>query len=222
MSDALQEFVYAVSHDFGRPLRHIIAFGDLLREKHSAEFDEESSEWLAYLIRAGREADLMLERLAHYSRLATHELSTSKVDVRTCCEAMRNVFAKSHPNRVQDLEIAASGVVVTDEALLSHALVELVENALVYGGNGPIQVVVHPTEMGLSAMICDRGPGIPDTQIDHVMKPFGRLHAEDSAHVGLGLNCCSRALERLGATLRLSTTGPGLKAVFEIETTTHA
>lgn len=221
MNDALQEFVYAVSHDFGRPLRHVIAFGDLLQEKHGAEFDEESSEWLAYLIRAGREADLMLERLLGLSRLATQELITSEVDIRACCEATRDVLAESHRGRLQDLEISACGVVVTDEALLSRALVELVENALLYSGDGPIQLSVHPTEMGLAAMICDRGPGIPDTQLDHAMRPFGRLQPEDPAHVGLGLNCCARALARLGGTLRLSAAEPGLKAEFEIETATH-
>ena len=69
-SDPVQELVYSVSHDFGRPIRQIVALTDLLYEQIGDQSDNEAAELFSYLKRAGQEAQEMLARLLIYSRMA--------------------------------------------------------------------------------------------------------------------------------------------------------
>jgi signal transduction histidine kinase len=67
--------------------------------------------------------------------------------------------------------------------------------------------------------VLDRGPGIPDDQLDRVLQPFVRL--EDSRHrstggTGLGLAIASQLAQGLGGHLVLGPReGGGLAACFD-------
>jgi len=55
--------------------------------------------------------------------------------------------------------------------------------------------------------VCDRGPGIPDTELNAVMQPFYRLeHSRnrDTGGTGLGLAIAQQLTIALGGTLTLS------------------
>ncbi|HUF22280.1 MAG TPA: ATP-binding protein [Burkholderiales bacterium] len=97
-------------------------------------------------------------------------------------------------------------------------LTNLVDNAVRYGGG---EVEVRTVRDGDRAVVqvLDRGPGIPEDQVQHVMQPFYRLEASraDSKGSGLGLAIAERAAHMHGGTVSLlPRPGGGLEARVQL------
>jgi signal transduction histidine kinase len=73
-------------------------------------------------------------------------------------------------------------------SLLKRALANLVDNAVLYGGQATVRV--EQTADTLTLRIQDNGPGMPEAELEHVFEPFYRLEASRSratGGTGLGL-----------------------------------
>lgn len=90
-----------------------------------------------------------------------------------------------------------------DERLLRRAVRNLLENARRYGG-GEIQLELAYLPQQVEIRVCDRGPGVPQEQRDHIFEPFYRLpgHAEHAGGVGLGLSLVRQIAQRHGGQVR--------------------
>jgi two-component system osmolarity sensor histidine kinase EnvZ len=62
----------------------------------------------------------------------------------------------------------------------------LIDNALRYAGE-PIEVCSSSTGSGIAIEVRDRGPGIPETEVDRLKRPFTRLSTSRSGPSGSGL-----------------------------------
>ena len=60
----------------------------------------------------------------------------------------------------------------------------LLDNALRYGGAQPVHVRCHCDQDGASISVLDRGPGIPEAERETVFQPFYRLEASRSRNTG--------------------------------------
>ncbi len=88
---------------------------------------------------------------------------------------------------------------------LRRALSNLLENALVYGGNA--RVAVRRDGAAVEITVEDDGPGIPEDRMGDVLRPFIRLdgaRARNTAGMGLGLPIVERAAKAEGGTLTLA------------------
>jgi signal transduction histidine kinase len=202
---AVQEIVYSISHDFGRPIRQIMAFADLLSDKHSAGLDDESKEWFEYLHRAGEEAQTMLERLLIYSRMHETQTTPSSIDLAMLAQDIATELAARQPDNKRDVDIQNSveGEICVDPTLLHTALLELLENALIYSDEGAVTLSFSTNDSELLATVSDTGAGIAPDKFTTALRLFGRLRPVEARHVGVGLNIAQRAAQSLGGRLSL-------------------
>lgn len=123
-----------------------------------------------------------------------------------------------------DVSLAAGGPAVAPArpAALRRIVDNLVGNALRYGGSA--QLAITPDADGVNITVDDRGPGIPDAQLEQAFKPWVRLttsHAR-SGH-GLGLAIARDLAERDGGTLVLANRPQGgLRATLRLPATVSA
>jgi signal transduction histidine kinase len=76
-----------------------------------------------------------------------------------------------------------------DPQALRRCLENLIENAIRYGAAAEIEIRDSPDRLQIA--IHDRGPGIPETELERVFEPFYRLDPSrnpDSGGTGLGLS----------------------------------
>jgi heavy metal sensor kinase len=99
-----------------------------------------------------------------------------------------------------------------DPALVRHALMNLIHNAIKYTPNGgTITVEVNATNSGQAVIeVRDTGPGIPAAHRDHIFDRFYRVDASRSREeggVGLGLAIARWAIEANGGKIELASDG---------------
>jgi signal transduction histidine kinase len=102
---------------------------------------------------------------------------------------------------------------------LRRVLGNLIDNAIKYGGSAEVGMQRNVDEK-LLITVSDRGPGIPDDELEQVLQPFYRLEASrnrDTGGTGLGLAIASQLMTSIGGSLRLSNRdGGGLMATIEL------
>jgi two-component system, OmpR family, osmolarity sensor histidine kinase EnvZ len=120
------------------------------------------------------------------------------------------------PDRIERERARRDGAQVTYEATatrafnghmasLDRAVTNLIDNAFRYGSES-VDVIVGPTPEGAIRIdVCDRGPGIPPGEAEHLLRPFTRGNAarSDATGAGLGLAIVARIANLHGGTLAL-------------------
>lgn len=102
---------------------------------------------------------------------------------------------------------------------IKRALTNLVDNAAIHGGSARVTLSVEGSEAVLA--VEDRGPGIVDDELLHVLQPFHRLdtaRARNTPGLGLGLSIVAEIVRREGGVLTLSNRprGGGLRAEIRL------
>ena len=103
-----------------------------------------------------------------------------------------------------------------DRKMVQQMLVNLIENASRYGGDGAvIDLEVRAAGGGAIVSIADNGPGIAPSQREEVFQPFRRLNgSRNSPGAGLGLALVKAVAARHRAKVELSDNHPGLRVTL--------
>ena len=104
-----------------------------------------------------------------------------------------------------DLKIPEDSVITGDEKLLKRAVVNILRNAIRYGGNEvEIHISAQRLENQVIVSISDNGPGVPEAKLPHIFKPFYRAEESrdrKSGGVGLGLAIAKSSIEACGGQI---------------------
>jgi signal transduction histidine kinase len=156
----------------------------------------------------------MVEEVLLFARSEAEKLVRQREPV-----AIENVIEQS----IQSSRIATEGqnlsiersipenlpLVMADESALTHAVQNLLDNAVKYGteGSGWIGISAAVADDGaVEIRVADRGPGIPAEEARDIFDPFfrGRRAIDDQIHgTGLGLNIVKKIVEAHGGTVRV-------------------
>ena len=96
--------------------------------------------------------------------------------------------------------------VITDRALLTTMVQNLISNALKYAPGKPVLVGSRRQGGAVSIIVCDRGPGIEAQHIPHLSEEFYRVRKvgdPDTQGVGLGLAIVERLSRIMGLGIRI-------------------
>lgn len=108
---------------------------------------------------------------------------------------------------------------LTHPQVLRRVVQNLIDNALAYAGSA--EAALHVERTGQVCIeVMDRGPGIPEDQLEAALQPFHRLEpsrCRASGGTGLGLAIAQQLTHALGGTLQLSSRkGGGLRATVTL------
>jgi len=113
----------------------------------------------------------------------------------------------------EPVEVTGSSV------LLSRALGNLIANAIKYGGEGrSAELSVRARDGWAECTVRDRGPGVPEAELESLVRPFFRgSNATQADGHGLGLAIVQRVAKAHGGELRIrNREGGGLEAQLRL------
>ena len=130
---------------------------------------------------------------------------------------------RSATGRAIEMSVEGAPEVLGDSNALARVIGNLIDNAAKYSLSGaPIDVRVAKEEYGARSLavieVADRGPGIPDDEIERVLEPFVRLDRDAGRPgTGLGLAVASGvAVSHGGRLLILARDGGGTIVRLEL------
>ena len=188
-----------VSHDLRTPLTRI---------RLSAEFlaDEELREGI---VRDIEDMDAIIDQFIAYIRDSRDEPAVV-LDL----NALVQETVAAHDNARIVLHIGNLPTLRVRRLAMKRLVDNLLNNALRYAGEGPVDVYTRRTRQGEVVLtVADRGPGIPEAQIAELLEPFTRGDkARTSKGSGLGLAIVRRIVAKHGGRLEVvNRAGGGLK-----------
>ena len=109
---------------------------------------------------------------------------------------------------------------MANEGLLLRAIANVLRNAIRYAGEaGPITVSAERDGSQVAITIADRGPGLPDEELEQVFTPFYRpdtARTRETGGSGLGLAIVRTCVEACGGTVTCRNGRPGLEVVMRL------
>lgn len=199
----------AISHDLQTPLTRMTLRTEGMdesreRDKLLGDLDE-----MQHLVREG----VAYARSAH---------SASEPPRRVDPDAFLDSLVLDYQDAGKAVTMAGrvGAPVMTRPHALRRVLGNLVDNAIKYAGAAELRIDGgHGRPVSIAVL--DRGPGIPDDELDAVMQPFYRLEASrnrGTGGAGLGLAIAQQLTLSIGGSLELrNREGGGLQVTLTIE-----
>lgn len=215
-----QEFVATVSHDLRSPLGFIKGYATtLLRD--DADWNLESRrEFLTIIDEEADRLSGLIDNLLDSSRLQSGTLPMTFKEVRIDSIltdfAQRIQIGEFNINVCLDIENSDEKIWI-DSTRMIQVFDNLVSNATKYAPETPITFSLRWVPENVHITVSDKGPGIPEDQLEHVFKRFYRLaeYRDLAKGSGLGLFICKQIINaHLGEIYAQSTLGEG--TVFHI------
>jgi signal transduction histidine kinase len=198
-----------VGHEMRTPLTTI--FGSLTTLRHYADRIDANAR--RDLLDAGLRASRRLERLVEALLMAAR-LDAEDVTFRRTPMLVRGVVAEAIAGAAATervaIDVPASLAVTADPVHLGTVVQQLVENAIVHGGDGPVDVVGYELDGGWAALeVRDNGPGIAEDDREAALSRFRRIGDGAVPGTGLGLYLARRLVEGMGGELALRSAPDG-------------
>jgi two-component system phosphate regulon sensor histidine kinase PhoR len=195
LDDMRRDFVANVSHELRTPLTSIQGFVETLQHVDSAE---KRSRFLGIIANHASRLGAIVEDLLALSNIEQdelrHDLPLEPVrlpmvlsEAATVCESI----ARQRGVRVEVM-CADDLTVPANAFLLEQAVINLIDNAVKYGGeNATVTVQASATSTEARITVHDAGPGIPPEHLDRIFERFYRIDKARSRKLGgtgLGLS----------------------------------
>jgi len=192
----------AVGHDLRTPLAGIKAAVTSLRQGDVEFTDTQRDELLDTVETSADRLQALVANLLDASRLQAGALSVVAQPTGLEEIAGRVLLPAGDRERVV-LQIPADlPDMVADPGLLERVLANLLGNALRHtAGDGVVTVRARADEHQVRCDIIDHGPGVLESQRQHMFAPFQRLSDRTPGGVGLGLAVARGFTEAMHGTL---------------------
>jgi two-component system sensor histidine kinase KdpD len=208
----------SVSHDLRTPLSVISAVTSDLRA--GVVYDRNTrDELLDLVLDEAHRLDRIVANLLMLSRYETGSLKPVRqaVDVRELVASSATRLARLLARAPAKFDIEDDlPLADADYTQIDQVITNLLENAARHAPEGSTVLVgAHREDAMIEVSVEDEGPGVPESDRDHIFEPF--WHGEDSTSSGVGLAICRAMVETNGGTLRLdSPAGGGARFVFTL------
>jgi signal transduction histidine kinase len=192
----LENFAYALAHDFKQPIRQIRTFAKLISGELTGNDAGEVQQHLSYMSDAARRLGNLVDVMSQYTLLSKPpEIGT--VNLGLVLADVRASLATYLDERHGQLVVGDLPNVRGNETLMIQALQNLIVNGLKYNKSATPRVEVG-ARMQYSRCIVsvrDNGIGMEEKYLTEIFKPLMRLHpGSEYTGSGLGLTLARKAI----------------------------
>jgi two-component system OmpR family sensor kinase len=211
---SIRQFIADAGHELRTPLTVIRGFIAILRKGELRD----PADYARILNQMNRQSLVMgslIDKLMLLDRWERDAFALAEpIDVAQLVDDVVTPIAEARPAREVQLELEHGPLVAIDPGDFTHAITNLVDNALKYT-SGTVEVRVRSEGGQVAIEVADQGPGMTADEARHAFDRFFRGGRRDVEGSGLGLAIARRAVERADGTIELDS-GPERGSTFTI------
>lgn len=196
----LENFAYVASHDLREPLRSIIGFSQLLKQKLGNSDDYTVLEYLQFIRESAQQMSILINDLLQYSLVNTEHIAKPIRTILIVEKTMLNMRELIHKTKAVINIGALPDIIVGYEPKLSQVFQNLIQNAIKFHQpNMPptVNIASFETPTHWHFSVADNGIGIDIDYFDKIFLLFRRLHTRNEfSGSGLGLAICKKIVEQ--------------------------
>jgi signal transduction histidine kinase len=226
--DMRSEFLANVTHELRTPLSYIRGYSQVL-EQGLVTDDAEKDKYLRLIMRESQRMQRLVNDLSEQAELGSEgfQFVMERIDLRelitATCEKLVPIAGE------KQIEItfysvpptAVPAYVLGDRDRLEQALINILQNAIRYTGEGGrIVVMMHCSDREIEVQVKDSGIGIPPRELPHIFERFYRVEKSrnrEKGGLGLGLSIVKQIFDKHGGQVRVeSEVGVGTVFYFTL------
>ena len=216
--EALRQVSSDIAHDLKTPVQRVSlqleALADVVKDPEAAALVAQTRGEVAG-ISAVFSSLLQLAQVEN----GTLKAQFAPVNLAELSRTMVEIYEPTAAERDQKLHFCGpdKAMVLGEKTLLGQLIANLLENAVHHAGAGAeIAVNIGVSAQGITLIVTDNGPGIPEAERSKVTQRLYRLdQSRNTAGNGLGLSLVDGVARLHGATLSFEDAGPGLRVKAE-------
>jgi signal transduction histidine kinase len=194
-------FLEAVSHDLRTPLTSILGSALTLERTKLDLPREDALDMVSRIAANARKLERLLSDLLDLDRLQRGIVSPSRRDTDLVEFVTRAIAEADTQGRTVELDVEP-GTVPIDQAKTERILENLLSNSMRHTpSDAKIWIRARPADGGVSIVVEDDGPGVPEELREEIFEPFRQAPGSSSEHapgVGIGLSLVKRFAELHG------------------------
>lgn len=204
----------SISHDLRTPLATITGAVTGLRQLGERMTPENRDDLLQSIEEESGRMSRFVANLLDMTRIEAGTLKPKQdwVDVADVVQSAVERTRRYAPGRIVETGIAADLPLIRgDSVLIGQVLFNLLDNAVKYGGDEPINVYARRDGKDVLISVTDHGKGIPPEDLDRIFEKFYRRGKPDgrAPGTGLGLSIARGFVEAMGG--RIHAESPAFK-----------
>lgn len=209
------EFISTISHELRTPLTSIMGFADTLLTSSDKLSDEQKKKFLQIIKEQSKRLITMVENLLAVSKLQNSNeklvyKSVSLNSLITKIMPLIKIQFNTHTFEVYLKQNLPEVLVDTDK--FQQILLNLVENAVKYSGEGTkITIKTEYDDKNVYLKIKDEGIGISDENKSKIFEKFARLDTpltRKTQGSGLGLYIVKKSVEQMDGEIEVQDNNP--------------
>jgi signal transduction histidine kinase len=203
LDELKSDFVAMVSHELRSPLTSILGYCSTMLRHWDKVDDERKQSFVDIIDRQSRRLSGLVNDLLEMSRIESGKLDTrlQPLPLRPLVEEL----AADYRDRLPELRVAGDidAAVVADTDHLRRALINLLDNAIKYGGQ-PVSVEIESAGHSVSIAVRDSGPGVPEEFRSRLFEKFAQASSgstRKATGTGLGLSIVKGLVEAMSGSV---------------------
>jgi len=172
------DFIANVSHELKTPLSVIRMFSEMLLTKRVRD-ETKQEQYLEIICTESERLSGLIENVLDFAALERgkrkyemHETDLAEIVARAV-DTLHYRFERQG-GAVQCKKLGDDASAIVDPQAILLAVINLLDNALKYGGGAPVEVSTETRSDHVRILVRDHGPGIPDSDLKRVFERFYR------------------------------------------------
>ncbi len=204
-------FIANMSHEIRTPLNGILGLTSIIKDMYAEHMKEGDEELFAGIDHSSKRIIRTVDMILNYSRIQTGEFPVSprKIELSSICENLVKEFTTAAKSKLLELSFenkcGKTTTIFGDEYSITHAISNLMDNAIKYTSKGFIDVILYNGKNDeLLLDIKDSGIGISEDYIQHIYEPYTQEqigYGRAYQGVGLGLSMVKKFLNLNNANI---------------------
>ena len=223
---AKSTFLTTMSHEIRTPLTSIIGFSEIIRDQIFGPVGTEVyAEYAGDINQSGHHLLDLINDILDIAKIEAGKMALQPVaiETRTVLAGMARLIRQRAGRRNLDVSLALPEQIPNlwaDERAVKQILYNLLSNAIKFTPEkGCIVLTAEAGDRGgVAIRVTDTGIGIPEQELDRVLRPFERIensYGQAAGGTGLGLPLIKGLIELHGGTLKIrSEVGKGTSVLI--------